>query len=59
MRAGCELQYIKSKMDDDLYKLEEASKGIEKEINIQSQKRMDQNFYMIYLNLLIMVHLNI
>ena len=26
VRAGCELQYIKSKMDDDLYKLEEASK---------------------------------
>ena len=25
--TGCELQYIKSKMDDDLYKLEEASKG--------------------------------
>ena len=27
VRAGCELQYIKSKMDDDLYKLEEASNG--------------------------------
>ena len=42
--AGCELQYIKSKMDDDLYKLEEASKG-SKGSGDNSIKISDKNMY--------------
>ena len=44
VRAGCELQYIKSKMDDDLYKLEEASKG-SKGSGDNSIKISDKNMY--------------